>query len=228
MNLKNSNNNPNHLFLYGSLISPNTWRVAILLKEKNIEYTLDLPPKGLKSKEHLQWNERGQIPILKDGDIIVNESLAQMLYLQNFYSESDSSSLLPNEKSLYGPIMARLLEINNLTSAYSPIMFKGLFGQGQVTREQITILLQELTRWEKYAQKSTWLATEEISLADIAAFPAIAGCVFVGISLEKRFPKLFEWYKRMSERPSIQNTWPFKETFSMPHSIPGLSSIESF
>jgi hypothetical protein len=51
-------------------------------------------------------------------------------------------------------MQGKLLEITNLTTVYGPIMFKGLFGQGQVSREQILIFVHELKRWDTYLEVS--------------------------------------------------------------------------
>ena len=46
----------------------------------------------------------------------------------------------------------RLLEVTNLTTAYSPLMFRGLFGHGEVTKEQIQMFHSELERWNGYLE----------------------------------------------------------------------------
>ncbi len=45
-----------------------------------------------KSEEILKLNPRGQVPTFVDGDVVVNESLAALLYIQDKYP---SPSLLP-------------------------------------------------------------------------------------------------------------------------------------
>jgi glutathione S-transferase len=50
---------------------------------------------GHKSPEIQALNPRGQVPTFKDGDIVVNESLAILLYLEDAYPEP---SLLPKDK----------------------------------------------------------------------------------------------------------------------------------
>lgn len=51
---------------------------------------------GHKSPEVLAINPRGQVPSFKDGDIIVNESLAIMQYLEETYPEP---ALMPKDKA---------------------------------------------------------------------------------------------------------------------------------
>lgn len=48
-----------------------------------------------KSEEILALNPRGQVPTFKDGDAVVNESLAILLYLEDAYPEK---SLMPKDK----------------------------------------------------------------------------------------------------------------------------------
>jgi glutathione S-transferase len=68
-----------------------------------LQFINDNPPGGFKSIEHYKLNNRGQIPILKDGDTIINESLAQMLYIENFYP--GEITLMPKSKEEYGPAL---------------------------------------------------------------------------------------------------------------------------
>lgn len=48
-----------------------------------------------KEPEYLALNPRGQMPILVDGDIVVSESLAALLYLDEAYPKHP---LLPSDK----------------------------------------------------------------------------------------------------------------------------------
>lgn len=94
----------------------------------------------------------------------------------------------------------RLLEVTNLTTSYSPLMFRGLFGHGDVSKEQIQMFHSELERWNSYLEVSydiillmlqgkQWFAGDLLTLADIAAFPTIAGAVHIGLHLDIKYPK---------------------------------------
>lgn len=74
----------------------------------------------LKSEEVLALNPRGQAPTFKDGDIIVNESMAAMQYLEETYPEVP---LLPNGKAERALALQRLHEVSSLYSAIQPLFY---------------------------------------------------------------------------------------------------------
>lgn len=42
---------------------------------------------GHKTPEAIALNPRGQVPIFKDGDVVINESLAAIQYLEHAYPD---------------------------------------------------------------------------------------------------------------------------------------------
>ena len=59
-------------------------------------------------------NPRGQVPSFKDGDAVVNESVAAVLYLESQYSEPQ---LLPSEPAVKAKVrLWRSREILNVMS----------------------------------------------------------------------------------------------------------------
>ena len=47
----------------------------------------EITAEGHKTPEVLKLNPRGQVPVFKDGDVLVNESLAAIQYLEEAYPE---------------------------------------------------------------------------------------------------------------------------------------------
>uniref|UniRef100_A0AAR2L7F8 GST N-terminal domain-containing protein n=1 Tax=Pygocentrus nattereri TaxID=42514 RepID=A0AAR2L7F8_PYGNA len=74
------------ILLYWGSGSPPCWRVMIALEEKNLHgyksKLLSFDKKEHKGPEVLALNPRGQLPTLKHGDIVVNESIAACMYLE--------------------------------------------------------------------------------------------------------------------------------------------------
>src|SRR5262245_50066005 len=59
--------------------SPYAWRGLLALEVKQLKYTsrlLDASKGEVKAPEYLKLNPRGTVPTLKDGEVIVRESLA--------------------------------------------------------------------------------------------------------------------------------------------------------
>jgi len=53
-----------------------------------------------------------------------------------------------------------------------------------------------------------YLASKELSMADIRVFPYLAAFVRWGLELEPDFPHMARYYQKMLERPSVKKTWP--------------------
>src|SRR3981081_193319 len=63
--------------------SPYSWRALLALQIKQTSYVdrrLDASKGDLKSPEYLAINPRGRAPALRDGDFVLNDSVAIMAY----------------------------------------------------------------------------------------------------------------------------------------------------
>ena len=70
--------------------SPYSWRVLLALEHKGLAYNshlLQLAMQEHKSPHMLALNPRGRVPVLKDGDYVVFESLAVLYYLDRKYPQ---------------------------------------------------------------------------------------------------------------------------------------------
>ena len=68
--------------------SPYSWRVLLALEHKGLEYRshlLSLAMQEHKTPQMMAMTPRGRVPVLKDGDYVVFESLAVMYYLDRKY-----------------------------------------------------------------------------------------------------------------------------------------------
>lgn len=81
--------------LYGYFRSGNTRKVRLCLAELDVDYQMvavDLANGGQRSPEYLRVNPNGVVPTLVDGDLVLWESSAILLYLAEKYPHG---SLLP-------------------------------------------------------------------------------------------------------------------------------------
>jgi glutathione S-transferase len=65
--------------------SPNAWRVLLAAEMKNIPYTsklIEFSGDDLKKPDFLAINPRGKVPVIRDGNYSLYESLAIMAYLE--------------------------------------------------------------------------------------------------------------------------------------------------
>ncbi|HVY81390.1 MAG TPA: glutathione S-transferase family protein, partial [Steroidobacteraceae bacterium] len=76
------------------------WRVLLALEYKRLAYTshlLRFSKQEHKSPQMLAMNFRGRVPVLKDGDYVVFESLAVLYYLDRKYPEPPLFGRSPEE-----------------------------------------------------------------------------------------------------------------------------------
>ena len=70
--------------------SPYAWRVLLTLEVKGLPYEsrlIQFSRGDHRSPEHLALNPRGKVPVLRDGDYVLSESLAIMAYLDRKHPE---------------------------------------------------------------------------------------------------------------------------------------------
>ncbi len=91
------------LELYWGSGSPFAWRVMLMLELKGLAYQstlLEFSKGDHKAARFLKLNPRGKVPVLKDDDFVLNESLAIMAYLDKKYAEPPMFGTSPQEAGL--------------------------------------------------------------------------------------------------------------------------------
>lgn len=193
------------LLIWGSGSAP-CWRVMAALEEKGLEYTsekIDFSSKGHKTPEVLKLNPRGQVPVFKDGDVLVNESLAAIQYLEEAYPEP---CLMTKEGS--SKVLQRLHESPNAAQALRAVFIAKRNNASQEELDsKVSDLKKELGYWESYLGSNKYIAGSQFSLADIAVGPWLLFATRLGAKF-KEFPALAKYVALLKERPSFQKSWP--------------------
>jgi len=195
--------------LYTLPLSNNAWRMAIYTHEKGLKpevKEINILDGSNKTPEFLAINPRGQIPVWKDGETIIVESLAIMMYLE---SKHPNNPLIPTKSEDYALFLSRYfqflskLDNHNLTG---PVVMGGK--KKEDLKDPIIALLAELKFWDAALEGREYLANT-FSLADIAIVPLITTFVEIfGLDLAQ-YPHLNAWYKRVWSRPSVKDTCTF-------------------
>src|SRR5258708_9243557 len=96
------------LTLYWGSGSPFAWRVLLALEHKRLAYEshlLHFDKQEHQSPQMLKLNPRGRVPVGKDGDYVVFESLAILYYLDVKYPDAPSFGARPQEaRAIIRPI----------------------------------------------------------------------------------------------------------------------------
>lgn len=152
----------------------------------------------------------------KDGDIVINESQAICLYLEDTY-KNQGVQLIPTDPQKKGFVLQRLCESHcNFHSVMVQNIIYYLWKTKQEDVDQV--LLQErfqkarteLLIWDGYLEKEgegRFICGDEFTMADVYLFTHLALCVRMGLDITK-YRMLSEYYNRIKRRESVQKSWP--------------------
>jgi glutathione S-transferase len=197
------------------------WRVLLTLEYLSTEYSdrfvykpnlLQLDQNEHKTEEMLQLNPRGKVPILQDhrNNIALFESLAIMHYIVAM--EDTKHVLVPPSKhaAAYAQTIVRFYESEYMHSAVYKVMTMA-FREGKrredIPEEVLEAVESELKRWNAYLDGSSYVAGDQLTIADLAVFPFIAtldriGHTFSNVTNVKRY------FKSLVDEAFVQRTWP--------------------
>ena len=206
--------------------SPYSWRVLLALEHKRLAYTshlLQFSKQEHKSPHMLALNFRGRVPVLKDGDYVVFESLAVLYYLDLKYPEPPLFGRSPEEA---GVIMRVICEYQAYTEEHV------MTHRGRVLLPQPqprTAMSSRIpcTWWRARRAPSrcgcrsrTGSSARRFSAADIVIFPGCRCCCARSrkpearelssrfLPLEVNYPALARWIARVEALPGYERTYP--------------------
>jgi glutathione S-transferase len=211
-------------FYWGSG-SPYCWRVALALEHKSLAYNshlLHFDQQEHKAPHMLAMNFRGQLPVLKDGDYVVFESLAILYYLDLKYPQPPIFGRNPEEG---GVIMRVICEYQYYAEPHvQKIVAAVLFGRERVFGEEIAEAMHrvagEARTIERRLAQSDWVVGESFSAADMVIYPDIRlllralqapqahelGARFLPVDVN--YPAIGRWLARVAALPGHARTWP--------------------
>lgn len=185
------------LKLYDFGRSGNCYKIRLLLSMLQLEYervTVDSTAGETQTPEFKQLNPRGQIPVLEDGDTLVWDSMAILVYLARRYGDEN---WLPTDALGEARVMQWLAVSENellygLARARITVLFNLPFDLDQChkdARSGLDVMEQRLAA-------HAWLAAEHPTIAEIACYP------YVSLAEEGRFslapyPSVRAWLQRV-------------------------------
>ena len=205
--------------------SPNAWRVLLTAELKKIPYEsrlLEFSKEDHKKPEFLALNPRGRVPAIRDGDLVLYESLAIMTYLDRRNPDPPIFGKAPGET---GRIWRTISEFEcylrqPFDSMLRPILFKELPEKRAQVQAASETVRTELGRLEQSMNSGPWLCGRQVSAADLAVYPFVKFIVRVTSKEElkplnlglapfhTKFPKLETWMKRVETLPGYERTYP--------------------
>ncbi|MDX1253241.1 MAG: glutathione S-transferase family protein [Gammaproteobacteria bacterium] len=187
--------------LYDMPLSGNCYKIRLMLSLLGKEYdtvAVDLKRGGHQTPSFLKLNPRGQVPVLEDGDTVIWDSTAILIYLARRYG---SESWLPLEAREMAEVTQWLAVAQNeilygLARARAIILFKRPWDMQQCRETGLAIL----PVMEQHLQHRHWLALDRPTIADIACYPYVALAPEGGIALDD-YPAIRAWIKNIEHLP---------------------------
>jgi glutathione S-transferase len=190
--------------LYDSTYSGHCHKVRLLCGLLHLDVELepiDTRKKEQKAPAYLKLNPFGQIPVLKDGDVVVRDSNAILLYLAEKY-DSDGTYLPADPVArahvyewlataagpLYlGPARARVIKQFGRDFDYE---------QARAVSEQLFSVMND------HLATRSWLVGDGPTLADVACYSYIAVANEGGLDLAA-YPNILAWLERVADLDSF-------------------------
>ncbi len=188
--------------LYEIPPSGNCHKIRLLLSLLQIPYTsvqVDVANQQQKSASFLKMNPFGQLPVLKDGDTVVWDSQAILVYLARQYA---TPSWFPQDAVGMSRVMEWLsTAANEVARGPSSLRVLHKFGRPIAMEDAQQATASVMQVLETHFKATDWLAAENITIADIAVYPYIALAPEGKIDLTP-YPAVCRWLSRIQALPN--------------------------
>ena len=211
--------------IYWGSGSPYAWRVLLALEVKKAPYQsrlIEFSKNQHKTPEFLAINPRGKVPVLKDGDVVLSESLAILAYLDRKIPEPPLFGRSATETGLIWKAISESLHYFEppVGRIIAPVLFNKVAEAAADIVAAKPALHGELRRLDDILARQDWLVGVGLSAADIAVYPFIeillraagkdnAQPLDLGLlPLSKHYGAIARWCERILRLPGYDRTYP--------------------
>ena len=197
--------------LYDYELSGNCYKVRLLLSLLAIPHSLHpidfYPGREHKSPWFLQLNPLGQLPLLQDGELLLRDAQAILVYLASRYDASGRwyPRTIPEQLGIIGVWLGFANEISATAGAarlQEAMFYEGDVEQARAGAHALFRILDEQL-WFSEQASSGWLCGAEYpSIADIACFPYVMLSEEAGIA-RRDYPAIRRWCDRIRLLPGF-------------------------
>ncbi|WBT36858.1 glutathione S-transferase family protein [Hyphomicrobium sp. DMF-1] len=189
--------------LYDLEPSGNCYKVRLMCAVLGVP--LDIVPVDFMAGAHkksplIDMNPFGEIPIFVDGDVVLRDSQAILVYLARKWG---GESWLPSEPAKMAEVVEWLMVAENeIARGPNDARLHDKFGYKldvAAAREKAARILGLMNT---HLSKTQWLALGRPTIADIACAPYVAMSYEGGISLEP-YPAVSAWLDRIKSIPGF-------------------------
>jgi glutathione S-transferase len=205
-----------NLTLYTSHGSGNSYKVELMLRLLNLPYqtrAVDLRRNEQYQADFLARNRFGQVPMLVDGEEILTDSHAILLYLARAYSDPAVHDWAPVEPLDLARVM-RWLSVsaneiqNGLAIPRAVKLLHWPFDYAQGVRLGYRIL----GVMDQHLRGRQWLALDHATVGDVACYPYVLLAAEGGVDT-RPYTRVRAWQDRVEQLPGF---WPMPRLPNLP------------
>ncbi len=186
--------------LYGHERSGNSYKVKLFLSLLELDFEwirVDLMSGEQKTPEFLALNPFGQVPVLVDGNTVITDAQAILVYLARQYGRKDWLPL--DTVSLSQVVRWLSTTAGEVRQGVENARLYYLFNVKSINIERATQKSQfVLTQLDKHLSNRQWLEFNRPTIADIAVFPYVALAPDGKIDLTP-YPYVLAWIDRIKQ-----------------------------
>ena len=185
--------------LYDLPLSGHAHRVRLLLSILNLPYTkvtVNMIEGEHKTESFLKLNPLGQVPVLKDDDLVLRDSTAMLVYLATKYD--GHRCWLPEAPKLAAQIQQWLAtSVKELALGPAVARSANVFGREVNYEEAVERSCRLLSSlYEPHLEVNSWLVGEHATIADLANYSYIAVADEGGLDMQS-YPNIRAWLSRV-------------------------------
>jgi glutathione S-transferase len=188
------------IVLHGTPLSGHTHRVGLMLDALGLAWRFADAPKDVRaSPAFLALNPLGQVPVLRDGDLVLADSNAILVYLARRYAPD--AGWLPQEPVAAARVQ-RWLSIAAGEVMHGPAIARmiALFDLPDDPARAARIAARVLAFMDGHLADRAFLAADHVTIADLACYSYVAHAPDGGVALEP-YPAVRAWLARVEAQP---------------------------
>lgn len=189
--------------LYDLTLSGNCYKVRLFAALAGIP--VDIVPVDFLAGEHkrpplIELNPWGELPILVDGEVVLRDSQAILVYLARRYA---GEAWLPSDPAAMAEVVQWLsTAANEVQNGPGAARLVDKFGYDLDKADTLRRAARILPLIEARLADHDWLALDRPTIADCAVLPYVALAPEGGVSLSD-FPHIRAWIERVKALPGF-------------------------
>lgn len=189
--------------LYDLVLSGNCYKVRLFAALAHVP--LEIVPVDFLAGEHkrsplIDLNPWGELPILVDGEVVLRDSQAILVYLAQKYA---APQWLPRDAAGLAAVVQWLsTAANEVQNGPASARLVDKFGYAIDKADTLRRSARILPLLEAHLGQHAWLAAAQPTIADCAVFPYVALAPEGGVDLEP-WPQIRAWIQRVKALPDF-------------------------